>query len=147
VTTADPVVFAVFNEIGIIDQLAQARLAKVLPDGLLVPHFTLLNHLVRVGDGRSPVDIARAFQITKGAVTNTLQRLESRGLIRLAPDPDDGRAKRVFLTPAGRAARERCIAAVADLFADIHGPLGDGPFAAALPFLRDLRQRLDKARD
>jgi DNA-binding MarR family transcriptional regulator len=146
VTTSDPVVFAFFNEIGIIDQLAQSRLAKVLPDGLLVPHFTLLNHLVRIGEGRSPVDIARAFQITKGAVTNTLQRLEARGLVTLAPDPDDGRAKRVFLTAEGRATRERCIAAVADLFADVQAPLGDAAFADVLPFLRDLRQRLDKAR-
>ena len=109
----DPPAFVLLNEIGIIEQLARTRFEALQPDGLLLPHFTLLNHLVRVGDGRSPVAIARALQLAKGAITNTLQRLEARGLVRVEPDPEDGRGKRVFLTAAGRRRRDAAVTAVA----------------------------------
>lgn len=39
---------------------------------------------------------------TSGAVTNRLERLESAGLITRAPDPRDGRGRRVRLTARGR---------------------------------------------
>ena len=74
-----PVIFHVFNEIGIIEQLARNVFEQVLPDGLKVSQFSILNHFVRLGDDKNPVDLARAFQVTKGAMTNTLQRLEGRG--------------------------------------------------------------------
>ena len=94
----DPPLFALLNEIGIIDQLAQNRIESLLPDGLKVSHFAVLNHLVRLGDNCTPVQLSRAFQVTKGAITNTLQRLEARHLVSVVPDPEDGRAKRVRLT-------------------------------------------------
>lgn len=143
----DPVLFAFFNEIGIIDQLAQHRLKRALPDGLRTPHFIVLNHLARLGDGKSPVVLARAFQVTKGAMTNTLQRLEARGLIALAPDPSDGRAKRVMLTAAGRRMRDQAIAALSPVFADLDAVATAAEIEAALPFLRRIRAHLDRARD
>lgn len=143
----DPVVFALFNEIGIIEQLARNRLERELPDGLLLPHFTVLNHLVRLGDDKSPVQLARAFQVTKGAMTNTLQRLETRGLITLRPDPSDGRGKRVRLTAAGRRMREDAVRTVTRIAASVEAALGHDAFEAALPFLRQLRQHLDAERD
>jgi hypothetical protein len=29
------------------------------------PHFSVLNHLMRVEDGRTPLELARAFQVPK----------------------------------------------------------------------------------
>jgi DNA-binding MarR family transcriptional regulator len=84
--------FALLNEVGIIEQLARNAFEAAQPDGLLLPHFIVLNHLVRVGDGASPVRMARAFQLAKGAISNTVARLEARGLVRVEPDPRDGRA-------------------------------------------------------
>jgi DNA-binding MarR family transcriptional regulator len=151
VTTApartDPPAFALLNEIGIIEQLARSRFEALQPDGLLLPHFALLNHLVRLGDGRSPVAIARALQLAKGAVTNTLQRLEARGLVRVEPDPEDGRGKRVFLTEAGRRRREEAIAAGAEVFAEVSAALPGRALAETTARLRALRERLDRARD
>ncbi|MGB0499456.1 MAG: MarR family transcriptional regulator, partial [Rubricella sp.] len=46
--------FALFNEIGIIAQLSRALFEARLDDGITLPHFTVLNHLVRVGDGATP---------------------------------------------------------------------------------------------
>ena len=142
----DPPIFALLNEIGIIEQLARNRFDAVQPDGLLLSHFVLLNHLVRVGDGTAPARIAAALQLAKGAVTNTVQRLEERGLVRVEPDPEDGRGKRVFLTRAGRARRAAAVAsataALAPLLADVPG----ATIEALLPGLRAIRTRLDRAR-
>ena len=76
--TKDPISFRFFTEIGIIEQLARNRLERGLPDGLKISQFSVLNHLVRLGGEWSPARLARAFQVTKGAMTNTLQRLEKR---------------------------------------------------------------------
>lgn len=141
----DPPIFALLNEIGIIEQLARNRFERLQPDGLRLPHFAVLNHLVRLGDGRGPAQIARAFELTKAAMTNTLQRLEARGLVRIEADAGDGRAKRVFLTPEGRARRDAAVAAAAADLAPLVNGLGMTP-EALLPGLRALRTGLDRAR-
>ena len=146
-TADDPLVFKVFNEIGIIDQLARTHAEKVLPYGLNLPQFTVLNHLARLGDGQSPAAMARAFQITKGAMTNTLQRLEKMRMITLRPDAEDGRMKRVSLTVRGRVARQDSIAALMPAFAMLAESVPEKEFAAALPFLQRIRQILDEDRD
>uniref|UniRef100_UPI0022EB4105 MarR family winged helix-turn-helix transcriptional regulator n=1 Tax=Falsiroseomonas oryzae TaxID=2766473 RepID=UPI0022EB4105 len=117
----DPPIFAVLNEISIIEHLARNRLERVLPEGLRASHFVVLNHLVRLGDGRSLARIARAVQVERPAMTNTIQRLEARGLVRVGPDPRDGRGKLVYLTEAGRAAREAAVAAATGAIAPIAG--------------------------
>jgi DNA-binding MarR family transcriptional regulator len=146
-SSKDPALFVLLNEIGIITQLARHRFEAAQPDGLLISHFSLLNHLVRVGDGRSPVRIATAFQLAKSAITNTLQRLEARGFVRLEPDPADGRGKLVFLTDAGRARRDAAIAAAEASFAEIANLPDAAARAALIGHLGALRQALDQARD
>jgi DNA-binding MarR family transcriptional regulator len=143
----DPLGFKVLNEIGIIAQLSGARFAALLPEGLSLAGFTTLNHLVRLGDGKTPVQLARAFQVTKATMTHTLQRLESRRLIVLRADPTDGRSKRVDLTPAGRAMREDCIARLAPTLQALDQDLADADLPAVLPALSRLRVWLDRARD
>jgi DNA-binding MarR family transcriptional regulator len=143
----DPPLFALMNEVAIIEQLARNRFDAAQPDGLLLSHFVLLNHLVRMGDGRPPARIASALQLAKGAITNTLQRLEERGLVRVEPDPEDGRGKRVFLTRAGRARREAAVRSATAALAPLLDDLPAGTIAALLPGLREIRARLDRARD
>jgi DNA-binding MarR family transcriptional regulator len=144
---ADPTIFALLTEVSIIEHLARNRLERVLPDGLRASHFGVLNHLVRMGDGRSLVRIARATQVERPAMTNTIQKLEARGLVRVAPDPRDGRGKLVFLTEAGRAAREAAVAAATAAVAPIAAGFAEEELVAALPLLRRLRAALDAARD
>lgn len=145
--TQPPPLFDFFNEIGIIDQLARRVLESVLPDGLREAQFHVLNHLARLGDDRPPVELARAFQVTKGAMTNTLQRLEARGLIEIRPDPRDGRAKRVLLTEAGRNCRDACFASLAPVLAELEQSFARAEFDAVLPFLVRLRRHLDTRRN
>lgn len=144
---SDPPLFALLNEVSIIEHLARNRLERVLPDGLRASHFVVLNHLVRLGDGRSPARIARAVQVERPAMTNTIQKLEARGLVRTGPDPRDGRGKLVFLTEAGRAAREAAVAAAIASIAPIAAGMPQAEIDAVLPLLRRLRAALDAARD
>jgi DNA-binding MarR family transcriptional regulator len=142
----DPVLFRFFNEVGIIEQLARAKLESALPDGLKISQFMVLNHLARLGGGWSPVRLANAFQVTKGAITNTLQRLETRGLVKIVSDPRDGRGKLVSLTTAGRDMRKQCIRSINPLLADLKAKFGENRIAKALPLLEDVRKYLDEHR-
>ena len=143
----DPLMFQFFTEIGIIEQLARAQFESVLPDGLKISQFSVLNHLVRLGDNQSPMHLAKAFQVTKGAITNTVQRLESRGLVKVIADPSDGRGKHICLTAKGRAIREECVHNIEPFMNELKDSLGKESFARALPILQQIRQTLDIKRN
>lgn len=142
-----PLAFTFFTEIGIIAQLSQTLLERSLPDGLRLPNFGVLNHFSRLGGEHSPAKLARAFQVTKGAMTNTLQRLEARGLVEVRPDPSDGRAKRVHITRKGRQVRDKAIAALTPALAGLETRFAAEQFRNSLPFLEQVRRYLDAARD
>ena len=143
----DATLFKLFNEIGIIDQLASTQLERHLPDGLKVSHFGVLNHFVRLGGERTPAELASAFQVTKGAMTNTLSKLEARDLVRIRTNPDDGRSKLVTITAKGARARAEAVKAVMPLFAELLRQMPQEKIEAVLPVLQDLRATLDQARN
>ncbi|MEL6316640.1 MAG: MarR family transcriptional regulator [Pseudomonadota bacterium] len=139
--------FEFFNEIGIIAQLTRAIFEARLPDGITQPHFSVLNHLVRVEDGRTPLALARAFQTPKTSMTHTLAGLEERGLVEMRPNPEDGRSKQVWLTQAGRAFRERAIQSLAPDVAELARRISADDVAEMTPRLARIRAVLDAARD
>ncbi len=143
----DLVFFQVFNEIGIINQLGSTAFGKTLPDGLKISQFSVLNHFVRSGDDSTPLQLANAFQVTKGAMTNTLKRLLDRELITIRPDPKDGRRKRVFITEKGRITRDLCIQQVTPIFEILKKSFSENDFRTAIPFLQKLREVLDEERN
>jgi DNA-binding MarR family transcriptional regulator len=53
-------------------------------------------------DRMRPTDLAEQLRITKQSVNDLLGHLEQRGYLVREPDPADGRARIVRLTPAGR---------------------------------------------
>jgi len=57
-------------------------------------------------DGRTQGELVAALGLRPPTVTKMLRRMEGSGFISRAPDPDDRRLVRVYLTPAGRAIRE-----------------------------------------
>ena len=140
-------IFAFFNEIGIIEQLSRTQLEAHLPEGLIAPHFGVLNHLVRLGDGRTPLQIATAFQVPKTSMSHTLAVLQKRGLIEMSPNPDDARSKVISITDEGRKVREATITSLIPDFQKVLGHMDPSNFKSALPFLMELRETLDKARD
>ena len=138
--------FALFNEIGIVNQLATTRFERALPDGLTPSQFSVLNNFVRLGGTRSPKQLADAFQVTKGAMTNTLDKLLAKGCVTIKPDPHDGRAKVVALTKKGAALRAKAVAAASPAFSDVGALLSARDVQLLLPRLRKLRQHLDESR-
>jgi DNA-binding MarR family transcriptional regulator len=136
----------VFTEIGIIDQLISNRVERVLPEGLSYAQFGVLVHFTRRGGQESPAQLAKAFQVTKGAMTNTLQRLEAQGFVRIEPDAADGRRKLVSITPEGVLAHDHGVLAMRPMMEAMRAAFTDAEFAAALPFLTALRMWLDENR-
>lgn len=139
--------FDLFNEVGIIGQLSRALFEARLPEGVLVPHFSLLNHLVRVKDGQTPLALARAFQVPKTTLSHTLSLVEARGWVELRPNPSDGRSKLVWITEAGRKFREDAITALAPDLQSLAQQIDPTLVPEILPRLRELRVLLDANRD
>ncbi len=141
-----PLYFRLFNEIGIIEQLGRARFEARLPKGVTVPHFSVLNHLMRVEDGRTPLELARAFQVPKTTVSHWLAGLEKMGWVELKPNPDDGRSKRVWTTQAGRTFRDSAIADISPDLASIEEVMAPDEVADVVARLERLRVWLDANR-
>jgi len=138
--------FELLNEVGIIAQLSRTLLESRLEDGMTIHHFGVLNHLFRLGDGKTPLALARAFQVPKTSMSHTLAGLEKRGLIKVTPNPDDGRGKLIFLTAAGHQIRKQAIARVGPDLAAIIPQFGANETRTVLPALRKLRVLLDQSR-
>jgi DNA-binding MarR family transcriptional regulator len=76
--------------------------------------FDVLSALRRAGPPHhlSPGQLLAQTLVTSGTMTNRLNHLEQRGLVRRKPDPKDARSVRVWLTADGR---RRVEAALKDL--------------------------------
>jgi DNA-binding MarR family transcriptional regulator len=102
---------------GIVDriQYLQRHLRRAMEEtladhGLTHGEWSVLGHLRRAeSQRRTPGQLARQSDLSTGAMTNRLDRLEQAGLIVRAPDPDDRRSVQVGLTPAGHEAWERSV--------------------------------------
>ncbi|MCX7288369.1 MAG: MarR family transcriptional regulator [Rhodobacterales bacterium] len=138
---------AFFLEVGILAQLSRALFEARLQPGFTLSQFTVLNHLVRVRDGRTPLELARAFQVPKTSMTHSLAVLEQHGLVETRPNARDGRSKCVFITEAGRAFRLTALQAVAPESEALAGRFPAARLAAILPDLAELRQIMDAMRD
>ena len=138
----DPLAVSLFSEIFMVDQLARARLTKALPKGMEISHFSILNHLARMQSERSPAQLARSFNLTRGAITNTLTKLEQAGHIHVRPEWDDARRKFVAISPAGLRARDAALQVIAPLIHEVVDDIGADRVRAVLPVLRTLRSRL-----
>ena len=140
----DDLAITLFGELFMADQLARNRISKALPKGMELSHFSVLNHLARLNDERTPAQLARAFHDTRGAMTNTLAKLEWAGHVHVRPDWDDARQKFVALSPSGRQARDAAVASVAPLIGEVVKALGQERVRAVLPVLREMRLRLER---
>ena len=99
-----------------VQQLVIGRLDAILkPHGLTFARYEALVLLVFSSRGSLPLGkMGERLQVHPTSVTSIVRRLESRGLVRRLPHPDDGRAVLAEVTPAGREVVEQ---ATADLVA------------------------------
>ena len=139
----------VFREIGIISQLATARLQRALdgvPGSLSVSEFSVIGRFARLGDGDTPSRLARVFQMSKPSMTAIVAKLEAKSFVRVEPDPDDARRKIVRLTKEGRAAYRKARSATLAQAEDFLAGFEVERLQALLPGLVRLRVWLDEAR-
>lgn len=146
-TQLDQLAIALFSELFMTDQLARVRLARVLPKGMELSHFSVLHHLARSGSEKSPAELARVFHITRGAVTNTISKLEWAGYVHVRPDWDDARRKFVSISTSGLKARDEALDAIAPILAEAIASIDVDAVRQTLPVMRELRTRLEDLSD
>ena len=142
----DPAIFRALMEISITAALANRMLGRHLPDGLTEAQFGVLNHLIRHDRSETPSRLAAAFRVSRPTMTSTIGRLCAKGLVSVAPDPDDARGKCVTVTPAGRDLRARALAALAPYFRELESVISASKAEALLPDLRRIRLFFDNHR-
>ena len=146
-SNTDSLAVALFSEILMVDQLARNNVAKALPRGMELSHFSVLNQIERAQSEKTPAQLAQIFHLTRGAMTNTLRKLEDSGYVHIRPDWDDARRKLVTISPAGLAARDTALAAIAPIIADAVAKVGFEKVRAILPVMRELRVKLSNDED
>ena len=94
-------------------QHLEGRFVPTSPDSGVDEYWEIevLLTLRRAPDHRASAgDLGRECQVTSGAITNRISRLEKRGWVRRDVDPDDRRQVLVSLTPTGLAQADHIIA-------------------------------------
>jgi DNA-binding MarR family transcriptional regulator len=140
---SDPIAIALFSEMLASEQLMRGRLSRALPKGMELSHFVLLNYLSNQTRERSPAELAKIFNLTKGALTNTLGKLEQYGYIHIRPDWDDARKKLVTISNAGDRARDEAVLAITPIFEEVMSSLSKDRLREGLRFLREFRAALE----
>ena len=100
----DPEVEAIVDRINGLNRRLHRMLEDTLSEfGLSPGEWKMLNHLASAGAPyrRSAGKLAARAELSSGAMTNRLDRLEEAGLVRRLPDPDDRRGVQVELTDHG----------------------------------------------
>ncbi|SHN38113.1 DNA-binding transcriptional regulator, MarR family [Duganella sacchari] len=72
--------------------------------GITLPRFDLMAQLERHPQGLRMGELSKRMMVTGGNITGITDQLEQEKLVVRVPDPKDGRAYSVKLTPAGRKA-------------------------------------------
>ena len=104
--------------------------------------FMLLNYLATISEERRPSQLAKLFQLTRGAMTNTLGKLEAAGYIHMRPDWDDARRKCVVISSSGRKVRDEGLKKINPLIEEMVEVVGVEKLRDVLPIIRDLRNTL-----
>jgi DNA-binding MarR family transcriptional regulator len=108
----DPEVEGIVDRIGGLQRRFKRAMDETLDEfNLDWAEYKLLGLLTREGEvyRSSPGKLARIMELSSGAMTNRLDRLEQAGLVRRMPDPDDRRGILVELTPDGKRVYEDAI--------------------------------------
>ena len=124
------------SEIATIEQLARNKLDKALPKDLNISSFSVLNHFSGSKAEKTPLQLARSFHVTKGAMTNTLNKLEKLGYIHIRPDWNDARKKLISVSQSGVDARNYAIKSIKPILDEI---IQKTELVTKKSFLGDLR--------
>jgi DNA-binding MarR family transcriptional regulator len=136
----------VLFDVWLVSRAATGALDEALaPSGLTADEFGLYSVLTSA-DTMTPSELARWMSAPLTTVSSSLKRMEERGHLTRARNPDDGRSYVLGLTPEGRRAHQAagaCFLPVLDRVLDALGR-GEPQVRGALA---SLREALDRARE
>src|SRR5215471_18977917 len=127
-----------------------ARLLRTYADhraaqfGMTRAKWAVLARLDRF-EGLKQTELAEMLDLQPISLTRLLDGLADNGLIERRPDPDDRRAKRLYLTPAARPLLERLTDLGEDLMATALAGLDAAEVEAVLGNLTTVKENLRKA--
>ena len=127
-----------------------ARLLRTYADhaagrfGMTRAKWAVLARLDRF-EGLKQTELAEMLDLQPITLTRLLDGLADNGLIERRPDPDDRRAKRLFLTPAARPLLERLTTLGEDLMTSALAGLAPADVDALLGRLTTVKENLRKA--
>ena len=132
------------SEIATIEQLARNQLDNALPKNLNISSFSVLNHFSGSKAEKTPLQLARSFHVTKGAMTNTLNKLEKLGYIHIRPDWSDARKKLISISQSGIDARNHAIKSIKPILDEIIKKTDHVTKKSLLGDLRSFRESIEK---
>jgi DNA-binding MarR family transcriptional regulator len=143
----DPEVEGLVDRIGGLSRRFSRYLDETLAEFKLDhAEWKLLGLLARRGEAytSSPGKLARMMELSSGAMTNRLDRLEGAGLIRRLPDPEDRRGIQVEATEQGRRLYEETVGVQARKEQLVAAALSDGEKKQLNALLRRLMLEFEK---
>jgi DNA-binding MarR family transcriptional regulator len=143
----DPEVEGIVDRINGLRRRFHRMLDETLAEfGLSDGEWKALTHLQLDGPPhrKSVGQLARWADLSSGAMTNRIDRLEEAGLVRRVPDPDDRRGVLVELTDAGRKAWEESVSAQAAKEAVVAAALNRGEKRRLNALLRRLMREFER---
>ncbi len=132
------------SEIATIEQLARNKLDNALPKDLNISSFSVLNHFTGSKAEKTPLQLARSFHVTKGAMTNTLNKLEKLGYIHVRPDWTDARKKLISISQSGIEARNFAMQSIKPILDEIIEKTKHLAKKSLLGDLRNFRESIEK---
>jgi len=141
-----PLSVQIVCELLFVNHLARDKLSKVLPDGMELSHFLVLLHIAKLNEETGPAKLAEAFNVTRGAMSNTLSRLERQKFITVRPDPLDARRKFIGLSEFGRDSLDLVFGGIRPAFDPILDAKESTVLGSSLELLADLRVGLETMR-
>jgi len=125
--------------------LDRARSAAFARHDLETWEFDVLTALRRSGEPYrlSPGQLVAQTMVTSGTMTNRIDRLAGRGLVRRLPDPADGRGVMVRLEDSGRLLADAALADLLQTERNVLAVLDPGEHERLSGLLRSLLTTLD----
>lgn len=117
------------------NEQAIARLQQRFP-AVRTAHTAVLPHVD--WEGTRITELAARMGVTKQAASQIVQDMVRLGLLELRPDPDDGRAKRVYFSQAGTEAMGIGLQTLQEMQAEMSQAFGAQRMDQLLSLLQDL---------
>jgi DNA-binding MarR family transcriptional regulator len=128
----------------VVSQLVGSVVARIVEgSGLAGTDFAVVSSL-GVWEDATPTELARLLGMSPTTLSAVLKRLEERGLVRRARDPDDGRRFVLRLTARGRRERAKALERFPEWLERVRAALGGDP-EEVLAAMRRLEAALREA--